>query len=853
MFAIAWKTLRARRAAFAGAFTALFCGAAVITASGILLESGVRSTVPPERYAGADVMVGGNQTLRIPGGDLTVAERLPERVTLPSEVRDAVAAVPGVRAAVGDYDVPVAIAPVEGDAVVPAAPRVTAAHGWDSAVLGPFSPDEGRAPESDSEVVLDAALAAAVGVSPGDEVRIVAAAAPAVYRVAGTVTAPPGAPLERSHTVFLTPAEAARLSGHPGRFDAVGVLAEDGADPGALARSIEDAVPEVTTYTGTAAGRLEFADVAASRSLLTLVAASFGGMAMLVSLFVVAITLALSVHQRRREFAVLRAIGSTPRQIRRLVVGEALLVAAFGGVLGCLPGIVLADVLRGLFARIGVVPDDLPLAVGPLPPLVAVLLVAGTAALGGLATAHRPARISPVEALREAAVDGGEPPRWRRTAGAVCLGAGAVAALTPLYVRGEVGAAGTGSAALLMVIGLALLGPVVPRRLVRLLGAPLRGGRVTGFLAAANSEAGARRTGSALVPLVLAIGFTVTLVYTQSTLAAAAVAQTREGLAADLVLADTGSGGVAAEVVEEVRSTPGVAVVTSVTPTTVFVPFTVFEDRDLAALPARGVDPDGLAATVDLGIADGDIAELRGDAVAMERSQAELLGRGVGDTVEMYLGDGTPVELTLVATYERGIGFGTVTLPREVLEGRTTALPGRLLVRTAEDADPAAVAAALDALGERHPTLSLVDRDGFASGARAEAALAGWVNLVGLAVILGYIAIAVVNTLVMATAGRSREFALLRLVGMSRWQVLRVAGWEALLLVGAAALLGTAVAVLPLAALGTGLLGVPLPAGPPLVYPAVVAGAALLGVLSVLVPTWACLRGRPVEAVGVRE
>ncbi|MET8509530.1 ABC transporter permease, partial [Streptomyces sp. NPDC004787] len=103
VLAIAWKTLRARKAAFLGSFVALFCGTAVLAASGILVESGLRTSVPPERYAGAAVMVGGNQTLRVPGGDFTVRETLPERARLKQDVVRAVAGVSGVRRAVGDY------------------------------------------------------------------------------------------------------------------------------------------------------------------------------------------------------------------------------------------------------------------------------------------------------------------------------------------------------------------------------------------------------------------------------------------------------------------------------------------------------------------------------------------------------------------------------------------------------------------------------------------------------------------------------------------------------------------------------------------------------------------------------
>ncbi|GLU49545.1 ABC transporter permease [Nocardiopsis ansamitocini] len=849
VLSIAWKTLRARKAAFVGAFVALLGGSAVLTASGVLLESGLRSSVAPERYAGASLVVAADQTLRLPGADFTVRERLPEPVTLDAGTAATIDALAGVDRAIGDYRVAVAVRSTGStDAPAPAS-----GHGWDSAGLAPYALTDGRAPESDGDVVLDAAVARNAGVGVGDSVDLVVRSAAAPYRVSGTAVPESGETFRRTGAVFFTEQEAGRLSGHAGRFDAVGVLAAPGSDIDALAGSIAEEVAEpVVVHEGSAASQVEFADVGASRGVLLLVAGSFGGMAMLIAMFVVATTLALSIDQRRREFAVLRAIGSTPWQIVRLVAAEALLLSLLGGIAGVVPGFLLAELLRGLFAGLGVVPPDLPMSMGPLPPLAAVLLIVVTAVAGGLVAAVRPARINPVEALRESAVPPADLPRWRRTAGLICLVLGGTAALTPLSVQGAIGAAGTGSAALLLVVAVALLGPVVLRGAVSVCAVPLRWSRVSGFLAAANSESGARRMSAAVTPLVLAIGFTVTMVYSQNVVAAAVQAQSQRAITADFVVADTGSGGVGEEAADAVRAVPGVARATAVATTTVFVPYSVFGDPDLAVYSARGVTSQGLAQTVDLGVVDGDLADLSGRAVALEDSGAGLLGASVGDDVEVRLGDGATETLRLVATYEHGMGFAEMTLPMEVVEGHLGAAPSHLLVR-AQDGEASAVEARLAELVQRYPGLTVTDRGAFTAAAGAEAALVAWVNLVGLAMILAYIAIAVVNTLVMATAGRAREFALLRLIGMSRAQVVRTMRLEALLLVTLAALLGTAVAAVPLGVLSLAFLGTLLPAGSPLAYFGVLAVTALLGLVSVLVPVRLALRSRPVDAVGVRE
>ncbi|RAS70326.1 FtsX-like permease family protein [Lentzea atacamensis] len=109
------------------------------------------------------------------------------------------------------------------------------------------------------------------------------------------------------------------------------------------------------------------------------------------------------------------------------------------------------------------------------------------------------------------------------------------------------------------------------------------------------------------------------------------------------------------------------------------------------------------------------------------------------------------------------------------------------------------------------------------------------------------------NTLVMSTAARRREFALLRLVGTGRRQIVRMMRAEALVTVGLAAVLGTAVAALPLTLLAIGFTGVPLPSGSIWVYLGVLAGAALLGAVSIAVSTRLSLRPTPIHTIGVRE
>ncbi|MDQ3790058.1 MAG: ABC transporter permease, partial [Actinomycetota bacterium] len=223
---------------------------------------------------------------------------------------------------------------------------------------------------------------------------------------------------------------------------------------------------------------------------------------------------------------------------------------------------------------------------------------------------------------------------------------------------------------------------------------------------------------------------------------------------------------------------------------------------------------------------------------------AETVGVGIGDEVEVFLGDGTVVHPKVVATYQRGLGFGDLTLPHDVLIAHTTSrLDQSILV---DAADPAAAQRSLAAI----PGVVVADREALAAAGQSERDANSWVSLIALVVILGYVAIAVVNTLVMATAARSREFALLRLVGTGTRQVRRMTLIESLVVVAIAVVVGSLAALPPLVGMSIGTTESPVPAIDPLVFLGIVGVTGLLGLLAIGVPTRVAMRARPITAIG---
>ena len=825
MFSLAWSTIKARRGGFVAAFVALFFGATVITAGGVLLESGLRSGVAPERYAAASVVVGGKQAFT---GTQDLATAFAERVPLAADAADRIGRVPGVELAVPERSVAVDVLSAKGNAPV-------YAHGWSSARLAPFALTDGRQPQGPGEVVVDTGL----GLSTGDTARIALGGVPTDYRVVGLASAPS---LHRQSAVFVTDEAAAALSD---RITAVGVVAAPGVDADDLAQRIGTAVDGVETYTGTAIGDVEFLDVGQARGFLTLLSGSLIGTIAMVVLFVVASTLGLSIQQRRRELAVLRAIAATPKQIHRMIGAELLLVSVAGGLLGSLPGFAVAGLLRDAFAGAGVLPADLALVYSPLPALGALLLCVLGGWGAGYFAARRLARAKPVDALGEAAVEPKALGGARRTFGVVFLVAGVLAGtVVPALVPGPAALGGAAGSVLLLMVGTAMLGPVLMRMATAVAAPVLNRGRISGYLAAANSRANARRLSGAVVPLALALAMAAVQIFTITTAEAAAADQVETGVTADLVVSG-GATGLAPEVVDAVRRVPGVRSALPVVRSQVLLEYRMIDELEVEGFAAQGVEPEHLGSTLDLAVTSGSLDGLRGDTVALSTSAAGTAGVSVGESVHVFLGDGADKTLKVVAVYANGLGFGDVTAPRDLLAAHTTTgFDDAVLVSADQGADVAG------ALAAKYPGVAVVDRSAFAAAQHEQRWQQSSTNLIGNGFLLLYLVIAVVNTLVMATGARRREFAMLRLIGTGRGHVRRMMALEAGVVVGAAAVIGTAVAVVPLVGISLATTGQPLPAVDPLVYGVIVLVTAVIGFGSIVLATRAALRGRPVDTVG---
>ncbi|THV21766.1 FtsX-like permease family protein [Glycomyces paridis] len=800
---------RRRLAGLVAVGLAVAGGAAMITVAAVLAETGLTSHVGPERLDGAEVLVAATQRHAVPE-DVDVP--LPERDAIDADLVEAVLAVPGVEAAAADVAFTARMPggePVEG-------------HGWDTAALTGAAVD-GDAPDGPGEIAFDAATAAAAGLDLGDPLTITTPGGDETFTVVGLTDAP------GVHTDTATARGLAGLG--EDETDLIAVRTAPGADPETVAGDLRAALPGLEVATGDARGDLERLENQAATGDLVAMAFAMGGTVTLLVGFITAGAIGVAVANQRRDLALLRAVGATPRQVRRLIAAQATAAAAIALVPGVAAGHLLAGAFTGFLTDSGMLPEGLPLARTPISVLAVAALLLLTVQVAARGAAMRASRLPATAAVAEARVEPKAPGRVRTLAGIALLLATGAQSLLPLAVPGESAFIAAVTATIVAVIGFAMAGPVIvgaltgraARRLDDRTPAPM-------WLAVMNSRAFARRTAGAVAVLALAVGLTITQVFSQTTYTEVTAAEIAEGARADATV----TGPVGPADLAELAATPGVEGAVGVAHTTVL---RVTDDAGAAEPYAALAFTPGIEQVADLGSVEGDLG--RGGTVAVAAASARLWGVEVGDRIELVLADGTRIEPEVGGTYERGFGFGSIVLAADLLE-RPRFYEAALVA-----GDPIAVADWAAGTGLAVEAGATVPRE--PSGMTPDQ----WISLMATLAMTGYVLLGTANGLVAATSRRRTEFAALRAVGATPRQVRAMVSREALLVAAVAVGAGLSFSGLPMAVLGLGFLGKPWPQGPLWVIPATVAVAVLLAWTATAIPARRALSGPPTAALAV--
>ena len=583
-----------------------------------------------------------------------------------------------------------------------------------------------------------------------------------------------------------------------------------------------------------AAERMAFSDNAtAAVAVLGIVL----GAATFLATFIISSTFAFTVSQRRRDLALLRLVGGSRRQVRRLLLGEALLLGTLGAAIGIPGGLGVMTVQSRLLGTLGFVPAGFSGEWRPWILGVSIGTGLALAVAGVLVASRRAGRTRPLEALRETGEAARVMTASRWIAGLLFLGG----TLALVIVAPHGGAAGGQAIAMNVAmpaaVAMAAFGPLVVPLVGRLF--PTGAGAV-GALARANLWDARRRSASIAAPIIVLVGLVLGNVGAGTSFTASAVDELRHTTKADYVVEATGPIGASIAAVD------GVAAAS----TEASIPATVTtghgEEAETMTVTALVVDPASYAAAHPGG---GSLTALHGQAVAAGPG-GDVPSRGA---VRVRLPDADLGSLPIVASVGETMSGGASLLlpPGLVPPAQLATSPTRSFVSVDAGADPAAVRSALAAIGSVSDLDSWLTADAAARSSTNDKVLLMVMGLGGLYALIG-----VVNSAVIGAAARRREFAEARVTGLTRGQVARSALLESFavtvsgLVLGGLAAMATYVAVLTTTSAVTGSATLDVPWSF-----AIGIGALVLVVTSVtsLITTWSATRRAPVALLGAHE
>ncbi len=613
----------------------------------------------------------------------------------------------------------------------------------------------------------------------------------------------------------------------PGLVDLVAVKAAPGVSADTLAARVRTSLHGGAGYTiATGAGRAELADpeLAVQAANGHALGIAVIPLLIVIALFTLGATTALSVDLRRRRFALLRAVGATRGQVRRAVLAEQALLAVAGGLLGYLPGTLLSVLAVGALASHGLLPPGSTAVQSGWFALLGCAVTLPACLLSALLAARRAARTSPARAVREAQADRARPHPVRVLLGLAAAAGAAVLAVLGLRQNGP-GAEAALALPLLAsgMTAVTLLGPALVAATAALL-RPLAGASPAARLALAGIWRMPRRTASAVTPVALAVAMIGAIAFFGTSVAHAAAAQSGQAVTAGQVLSGTGLDD---KVLAAARALPGVRAAAGLSALQLGV-----TDSDLEYIGGEAVSAGPLGQLLDLGVTRGDLSRLAPGQVAVSTVEASSSAMGVhpGSRVTVYLPDGTPYRATVSAIYQRSLALGDIIIPAAAAGGHTGAPQtyGQVLVSGGSQRQLTALAAA-------HPGARLASRELYNAQVAQNAQQNNFVNLLILGILAALAAVTLVNTLAVATFERRGRVRLVAAVGATTRQLAWSFGWQALFVTvvgvasGAAVCAGT---LIGLTRAVTGSAAPYIPAGPAALLIAAVAALTLGAVLT---------------------
>jgi putative ABC transport system permease protein len=715
---------------------------------------------------------------------------------LPPGAFEKVKSAPGVDAAEARFETEVTIFDKQGDSIGGNGPPSIVASASDERFDPSKYVEGGRATEP-GQVTLDEATADRYDFQVGDKLRIAGRAPVTEYEIAGIANL--GGQRSIGIRYMTMPlAEVQKLAATPGELTEIAVAAKGGTTPEQLKAGISRALDgSAEVRTGKEQADKASADITDSLGFLTVALLVFAGVAVLVGGFLIFNTFAVTVAQRSREFALLRTLGASRRQVLNSVVVETLVIGFVASVIGILGGLVLAPGLRALLASAGVELPSTGTVVAPRTIIVGLAVGMIATLVSGLVPARRATQVEPVEAMREAATPGARHvSRKRLISSSAVIGLGLLALVVGLFGAGGSAAASLlGLGVVLMMFGVALLAPVLVRPLARFIGAPLE--RIQGMpgrLARENAERQPQRTAITASALMIGLALVVFTAIFAAGISGSVdkVIDEQFSRTALIVTHDDGFSPVSSDVAERLRGVDGVQVVSPMR----FDQANVKGGGDSQA--ASGVDPSTISQVFDPELDKGGpdaLANLRDDQALADDGWAKSHGFKLGDAIHVTTPKGTQVDYELAGTYDNKLDVLGKFVVTNASMTKDWNQPDDNFILVGGQGSPETLERAAKGVLAEFPIAKAQTLTQYKDeSANQVNQLLGLVfGLLGLSVIVALLGI--VNTLALAVHERTRELGLLRAVGMSKRQVRRMIRAESVITALIGAVLGLALGI----------------------------------------------------------
>jgi putative ABC transport system permease protein len=784
MRSVALKGLAARKVRAVLTALAVVIGVAMVSGTFILTDTTLKS------FTGLFTASSAKTDAVVSGKEIVKNSTTGSGITIPASVLTKVRALPQVDSAAGQVSPAEAnVADIIGtDGKSVAKESVGGSYDAANARFSPFRFKTGKAPQGPGEVAIDAGTASKKHYDVGDSIVVAPLGEKHTYKITGTVSYGSVDSLGFASIAVWDVKTAQTLLDREGRYDLISVAAKKGTSSAALVRSIKPLLPaNLRVMDAAQQAKDDAAQLNDGMKMIRMVLLGFGGIALLVGAFVIFNTLSITVAQRTREFATLRTLGASRKQVKRSVVLEGFVIGLVASLLGLVAGYGIAKGMVALISALGV---DLPEAgtvVKSRTIIVSVLLGTGITVLASILPARRATRVPPIAAVREGSIL----PQTRFAAHSAKTGVGVTLASLAAIGAGLFAGSVSGIVVALLIaggvlglfMGIALLAPSLVKPLARVVGWPARrAGGVAGDLAGANAVRNPSRTASTAAALMIGL----TLVTVVAVLGAGINAGNKKAITDQLHAGYVVDGNedlpFRADEGDKLAATPGVKAASHVR-------------ADEAIVQGKentitGIDPATIGRFYTFkGATDAErtLGQLGIDGVLVAKSYAKDQHLKLGSPISLKTPSGAKRTLVVRGIYdppEANPLLGDISMSQQGFDQAFTNAKNKFTFLDA-DADAAATLKA-EAKGSVDATLHTGADYPKDATKDMQIVLAMLYVLLGFSVVVSLFGM--VNTMVLSVFERTREIGMLRTIGMTRRQARRMIRHESVItaLIGAA-------------------------------------------------------------------